>query len=81
MSEEFFQDEEVKQVLTSRAEFKESAICISGEDIDGVHYKYSSEYLRWNLKAMWVKKTVNLTEDERKQWFIDNPRPVKSFRD
>ncbi len=81
MSDEFFQDEEVKQVLTSRAESKENVVCISGEDIDGVHYKYSSEYLRWNLKSMWVKKTVNLTEDERKQWFIDNPRPVKSFRD
>lgn len=81
MSDEFFQDEEVKSVLTSRAKTKHNSVCISGEDVDGIHYQYSSEYLRYNLKSKWVEVTIHLTDDERRQWFIDNPPPENKFKE
>jgi hypothetical protein len=81
MSDKFFQDEEVKDVLTSRAKTKHNSVCISGEDVDGVHYRYASEYMDWNLHAKWVKVTIHLTDDEREQWFIDNPAPENKFKE
>ncbi|CAH9013212.1 conserved hypothetical protein [Vibrio phage 249E41-1] len=79
-SDKFFQDPEVKEVLTSRAKTKSSSVCVSGEDIGGTHYQYSSEYLHWNMKRMWVKVTVHLDDEQRKQWFIDNPPPENKFK-
>lgn len=78
-SDEFFQNQEVKDVLLSRSKSKDKSVCVSGEDIDGVHYKYTSEYMRWNLRAMHVKVAHCLSEEERKQWFADNPPPENKF--
>lgn len=74
MTEEdkFFQDNDVKKVLLNRANQTDNAVCISG-DSNG---KYSSEYLRWNIKALWAKKCVHFNEEERAQWFKDNPEPI-----
>ena len=81
MSDEFFQDTEVQETLISRAETKHNSVCISGEDIDGVYCKYNSDYLRWNLLRKWSEVAVCLSEDERKQWVIDNPEPVNKFKE
>jgi hypothetical protein len=46
--DQFFQKEEVQGVLISRAQQLDDPsqlIYISGEDVDGVHMKYTSEYL------------------------------------
>lgn len=70
----------VEDILIQRSESVGNSVCVSGEDIDGVHYQYTSEYLRYNLKSKWVKVTVHLTDEERKQWFIDNKPPENKFR-
>lgn len=80
-SDEFFSNPEVQDILISRAEAKHNSVCISGEDIDGVHQQYTSEYLKWNLKRKWVSVTIHLTDDEREQWVIDNPEPINRFKE
>ena len=80
-SDTFFQKQEVKDVLLSRGKSKDKSVCVSGEDIDGVHHRYTSEYLRWNLEAMWAKVAHCLSDGERKQWFIDNPAPENKFKE
>ena len=80
-SDKFFSSPEVQETLISRAETKHNSVCISGEDIDGVHRQYTFEYIGWALKRKWVAVTVHLTDDERKQWVIDNPEPVNKFKE
>ena len=80
MSDEFFQNEEVKDVLGARGKSKHNSTCISGEVIGGEYFQYSSEYLKYNLKSIWVEVTTHMTSDERKQWFIDNPPPENKFK-
>ena len=80
-SDKFFSNPEVQETLTSRAKTKHNSVCISGEDIDGVYCKYNSDYLRWNLLRKWSEVAVCLSEDERKQWVIDNPEPVNKFKE
>ena len=79
-SDKFFDKPEVKDVLLSRGKSKANSTCVSGEDIDGVHHHYTSEYLTWNLHAMWARVAHCLSDTERKQWFIDNPPPANKFR-
>ena len=81
MSDEFFQDPEVQETLISRAETEHNPVCLSGENIDGMYRRYSSEYLRWNLLRKWAEVAVCLSEEERRQWFIDNPEPVNKFKE
>lgn len=80
--DQFFQNEEVQDVLISRAQQigdPSQLICISGEDVDGVHMRYTTEYFRWKFKARWIEVAVCKTEEQRKQWFIDNPEPEVKF--
>ncbi|AUR93519.1 hypothetical protein NVP1187O_206 [Vibrio phage 1.187.O._10N.286.49.F1] len=81
MYDEFFQDNEVQETLISRAKTKHNSVCISGEDVGGVYCRYSSEYLGWNLLRKWSEVAVCLSDDERKQWVIDNPEPVNKFKE
>ncbi len=82
-SDEFFKKQEVKDLLLSRGKNKnkDKSICVSGEDIDGVHYRYTYEYGEWNIMAMWVNVTHSLSNEDRKQWFIDNPSPENKFKE
>lgn len=80
-SDKFFDKQEVKDILLSRCKTPHKATCVSGEDVNGVHYRYTSEYMDWNLHAKWVKVTIHLTDDERKQWFIDNSPPENKFKE
>lgn len=81
MSDEFFQDDHVKAVLLSRGKNKINSTCVSGEDIDGTHYHYTEEYLRWNLEALHIRVGHKYSEGDRKQWFIDNPEPPVKFKE
>ncbi|BAV80977.1 hypothetical protein [Vibrio phage RYC] len=69
-----------EEELERRVVTSENSVCISGEIVNGVHRQYSSEYLDWNLKAMWAKIATCLSEEERKQWFIDNKPPENKFK-
>ena len=80
-SDEFFKKQEVKDLLISRGKNKDKSICVSGEDIDGVHYRYTYEYGEWNMMAIWAKVTIHLSDEERKQWFVDNPPPDNKFKE
>jgi len=71
----FFEKKEVKDVLLSRGSSPENSVCLSADEKG----KYSREYLRWNLKAMWAKVCVAFNEEERTQWFIDNPEPTNKY--
>lgn len=76
-------EEEYKQacdeVILVRGKDKTNSVCVSGEEVGGVYKKYTSEYMKWNLKAMWVKVAVSLSDEERTQWFEDNPPPEDKF--
>ena len=74
-SDDFFQKQEVKDVLLERGKSKGDAICISGDEKG----RYSSEYRKWNFKAMWAKVCVHFNEEERAQWFKDNPEPPNKY--
>lgn len=74
-SDDFFQKQEVKDVLLERGNSPEDAVCVS-EDNNG---RYSREYLKWNLMAMWAKVCVHFNEEERAQWFKDNPEPPNKY--
>ena len=80
MLDEFFQSEEGKEVLTSRAKDKHNSVCISGEDVDGVHKKYSSEYLKWNMMYMLSRVSIHMTDEQRNEWVKNNPPPKEKFR-
>lgn len=80
-SDKFFDNQEVKDVLLSRGKSKANATCVSGEDIDGVHHRYTSEYVHWNVMTMWAKVAHCLSDEERRQWFTDNPEPANKFRE
>ena len=67
-------------VLLSRAENTKGSVCVSGEDVDGVHRKYSSEYLKWHLMYLHTKVAHCYTEEQRLQWFIENPAPTNKYR-
>ncbi|CAM0108097.1 hypothetical protein VPH166E361_0080 [Vibrio phage 166E36-1] len=71
----------MKDVLLSRGKSKDKSVCVSGEDIDGIHYRYTSEYMYWNFMQLCTKVSIHLTEEERKQWFIDNPPPENKFKE
>ena len=79
--------EEYKQacdeILLPRAKDTSRKVCVSGEDVDGVHRKYSSEYISWNLHCMLfrvrIEKGLN-TQQEFDSWLIDNPEPNVKFR-
>ena len=80
------EQEEYKQscddILISRAKDTSVRVCVSGEDVDGVHMKYSREYLGWNLHCMLfrirVEKGLN-TQQEFDSWLITNPEPKVKF--
>lgn len=69
------------EVLLSRAKSSSNSVCVGGEEVDGVYKKYTSEYLRWNLQAMWTKVTIHMTDKEREDWFINNPPPEDKFEE
>lgn len=76
-------EEEYKQacdnVLLSRAKDNTGKVCVSGEIINGEFKKYSSEYIKWNLRAMRARVTVHLSDEEREKWFSDNLPPENKF--
>lgn len=81
MSDNFFQDEGVQEVLFERAKSPENSVWVGGETIDGVHKRYSSEYRRWNFWKIINEVSVHVSEEQYKQWFIDNPPPANKFEE
>lgn len=78
MTTNFFQQQEVKDVLLSRARTinKDTSLspCLTCSDEGGL---FTREYRRWKFMSEVSKVSKRFNEQEREQWFIDNPEPHK----
>jgi hypothetical protein len=74
-------DQDVASILLARGNSPEKNICISGEDVNGVHCRYSREYMRWNLHSLAASVSVHLSDTQREAWFVSNPAPLNKFKE
>ena len=69
----------VRARMIKRANSPKDSFCVSGEDVDGVYCKYSSVYLKWHLRKLFMAVSVRMTDEKRDKWLMDNPAPVDKF--
>lgn len=65
--------------LLSRAMDLDNSFCINGEEVDGIFYKYTREYMKWKLKKDLFYSRDH-TEEDAYEWSIDNPEPTNKYR-
>lgn len=57
----------------------DNSVCINGEEVDGVFYQYTREYMKWKLlRDLFYSR--DHTEEDVYEWESDNPEPTNKYR-